>query len=286
MLDNIGNLFARPYPFFPTVKSKIFMGLGFGKFVFLFLYIFKPFSTQISETNQFSYIVSFGIICMLITIFNLFVLPLFFKELFNTHKWTLGKNYLFFIVTTIMISMAIWFYNMQIMEHQNYHDILFQTILIGLIPLLIYFYTNEKRLSKQHILVVNNLSTKIKGGNKKEKYLKADITFETDLKAENFSVNINDIIYITTINDNISIFYIKNNKLKEKLLHTSLNNTEKQIEAFESLIRCHRSFIINTRYVKEIKGNARGFYLKLSHADIEIPVPRSFPKELLYTLMG
>ncbi len=79
--------FFKPYPFVTTTKQKLLMSLVFGKIVFLFLYIFKPFGISNLENNLVSYTLGFGLITFIITLFNLFIFPFIFPKFFNPNKW-------------------------------------------------------------------------------------------------------------------------------------------------------------------------------------------------------
>ncbi len=278
--------FFKPYPFVTTTKQKLLMSLVFGKIVFLFLYIFKPFGISNLENNLVSYTLGFGLITFIITLFNLFIFPFIFPKFFNPNKWIIGKMTLFFLGTTLMISIANWYYNLSIARPINQIDNTFLyyvlvTLLVGFFPLIFYIYISERNRSKQYVLVAKKLS------NTNDDFLKEDenITLISATKKDSFSFVINDLVYISSEGNYASIFYLKNNELKEQLIRISLSKLENQLQDYASIVRCHKSYIVNTHQVLQIDGNARGYFLKLDKIDFSIPVSRSFPKEFLYTLV-
>jgi hypothetical protein len=286
MLENTINWFLKPYPFVTTTKQKLLMSLVFGKIVFLFLYIFKPFGISKLDINLVSYTLGFGVITFLITLFSLFIFPLIFPKYFDQNKWIIGKMSLFFLGTTLLIGIANWYYNLQIVKPNNLlnngllHYILV-TVLVSFFPLLFYMYMSEKNRSKQHTLVANKLSKTTKDDIKERK----KIVLFAENKKDGLSLMINEIVYISSEGNYASIFYILKGELKEHLIRISLNELEKQLQSFDFIVRCHKSYIINTQQVLKIEGNARGYFLKLHKLDFFIPVSRSFPKEFLFTLV-
>ncbi len=96
-----------------------------------------------------------------------------------------------------------------------------------------------------------------------------------------------DLIYITS-QGNYASFYIKekNGLVKEKILRVTLQKINTDLEPFSRIIRCHKSYIVNTAYVTDITGNARGYLLKINCINFSIPVSRSFSKKSLLQLMA
>jgi len=82
-----------------------------------------------------------------------------------------------------------------------------------------------------------------------------------------------------------SFFIIENNELKEKILRVTLTKIESFLKDYDFIIRCHKSYIVNKKYVNKVTGNARGYLLKCNILDFYIPVSRKFSKKSLLTLV-
>ena len=74
---------STPYYFNPTIKFKLKMSFFHGLFVFLFLYIFRPFYLAQFEIIILEYTLGIGIIAFLATFAILYIPALIFKEYFN-----------------------------------------------------------------------------------------------------------------------------------------------------------------------------------------------------------
>ena len=94
------------------------------------------------------------------------------------------------------------------------------------------------------------------------------------------SVASDSIYYIGSQDNYVEIRYELDGKLLNYLMRCRTTRLEKQLEG-TSLIRCHRSFIVNIDNVSQFKReNARAF-LVLSHPDAKkIPVSKSYYKAI------
>ena len=70
--------------------------------------------------------------------------------------------------------------------------------------------------------------------------------------------------------------FLDENKLKKVTHRVTLLSFEIQLKEVFSLVRCHRSYMVNLNKVKNISGNAQGLKLELiNHSEI-IPVSRKY----------
>lgn len=90
-----------------------------------------------------------------------------------------------------------------------------------------------------------------------------------------FNVSENDFLYAEADGNYCTIYYMKNNTLNKELLRISLTSLEEQIHS-EYILRCHRSYIVNTNKIIKTKGNAQGYKLNLQHSKTTIPVSRKY----------
>ena len=94
------------------------------------------------------------------------------------------------------------------------------------------------------------------------------------------SISSGSIFYIASQDNYVEIRYELDGKLLNYLMRCRTTRLEKQLEG-TSLVRCHRSFIVNVDNVSQFKReNARAF-LELSHPDAKkIPVSNSYYKTI------
>lgn len=272
----------KPYPFPTTTKSKIIISLVFGKFVFIFLILFKPFDFHIYKDKALYFAFIFGLITMSVMLINLLSFPLLLKKVFNPTKWNVYKMLLFVTNIIILIGFANWFFsNRLISAYISISSFLIYTVLVGLFPMLFYVYITEKIRDKKLKSVAESIS-EIK---RTPKTSNIEICLKGENKKEFLKIELKNLLYISFEKNYSSVFYLEKGKIKENLIRTTLNSIEKQLVDFTTVIRCHKSYIVNTMQVIEMEGNARSYNLKITDVDLLIPVSRNFPKELLFTLV-
>jgi len=287
--------FLKPYPFPTTTKAKLLISLGFGKVVFLFLLIFQPFNFNNIEENNALFALSYGLITFVIMLISLFAIPLLFPKYFNPVKWVVYKMLFFVLGIEFVISIANWYFSLltlkEIASDLSLSFFLIATTTIGVIPVLAYLYILEYLRNKKHSSIAEQISNRQYHQSSIYKVAKDTITLRGDNKKELFTMLINDLLYINSEKNYASIFYYQEGQLKEQLLRTPLTKIEQQLQKFDFIVRCHKSYIVNTLQVEKLQGNARSYLLKIKEVTpnqktILIPVSRSFPKELLFTLVG
>ncbi|GAA4278573.1 hypothetical protein GCM10022259_32980 [Aquimarina mytili] len=80
---------------------------------------------------------------------------------------------------------------------------------------------------------------------------------------------------IKSWNNYIEVFYTKNNEVVSSLLRNTMNNINAILVEYPFIIRCHRSYLINTNKIQSVAGNSRGYQLSVEGVGDKIPVSRS-----------
>lgn len=283
---------STPYYFNPSLVFKLKTSFKIGLFIFIFLYIFQPFNLASLENYLFQYTALIGICSFLGSFIVLFVPPLLFKSFFNEDKWTIGKNILYIFIALFFIGSVIWFFSNIYKEGRDIKRIslplyLLYTFLVGAIPIFFMVYLNERNLTVRRRKRVKEIKQHKKRKElQKEKKLNTTVTIYSDNNKESICFNIDKLIYVTS-QGNYASFYLQkeDNTLKEEILRVTLAKIDKELEAYTKVIRCHKSYIINTNFVTDISGNARGYLLKSDILDFDIPVSRSFSKQSLMSFL-
>ncbi len=94
-------------------------------------------------------------------------------------------------------------------------------------------------------------------------------------------VSTDRVISIESAGNYVTILYENNNGL----MRYSLRNTLKGIEEVcdnHSLVRCHRSYLVNLRRVKLLRKGSDGMYAEMDSEGVEdVPVSRSYAAEVM-----
>ena len=94
------------------------------------------------------------------------------------------------------------------------------------------------------------------------------------------SVPVGSIYYIASQDNYVEIRYEMGGQLLNYLMRCRTTRLEKQLEG-TSLVRCHRSYIVNVNNVAQFKRDGARMFLVLSHPDArKIPVSQSYYKNI------
>ena len=285
--------FSSPYYFNPSIIFKLKTSAIFGISVFVFLYVFKPFSLASFGDHVLQYTSAIGVFTFLGSVLMLLVPPLVFPEYFNEDKWTVGKNIVFLLIATLFIGSVLWFCSTIYKDGKELPVVdlplfLMYTFLVGAIPIFFSVYLNERSLRRNRRKKIKEIKIfREKRILENKKTLKTEIIIYSDNQKEKILFNINDLVYVTS-QGNYASFFIKleNDNLKEQILRVTLSKIEEELEPYTKVIRCHKSYIVNTNFINDISGNARGYLLKSDILSFDIPVSRSFSKQSLMSFLN
>jgi DNA-binding LytR/AlgR family response regulator len=148
------------------------------------------------------------------------------------------------------------------------------------VPIVFIITYNEAVHNKKYKALSDDINTHRITKNNVTK----QITLTSINENEDLRIGADDLVYITSADNYIEIYYNSSDQLKKKLLRNTLKNTEAIFIDFQNIIRCHKSYIVNLNYVVNVTGNAQGYKLHLENNDLLIPVSRKlddFVKEKL-----
>lgn len=288
-LNLVKNWLLKPYYFNPFIKFKFRISFFLGLFVFLFLYIFKPFYLSTMEVILLEYTLIISTIGFLGTFFMLAVPPLIFKNYFNEDNWTLGRNIFLITLGIFFVGSILWYVGEEYKEPYgliklSLFQFIFYTFLVTLMPLVFFIFINEKNVSLKREKKASEF--KQRNAQPEVKKEQTQVIIYSDNGKENINFFIDKLVYITSQGNYVSFYIKKENDLKEAILRATLTRVAKDLQDYKNIIRCHKSYIINISFVKEISGNARGYLLKSDLISFKIPVSRNFSKQSLESLLN
>jgi hypothetical protein len=274
---------SKPYYFDPSTKFKLKLSFAFGLFLFLFLFFFKPFDLTRFEEALLEYSIGMGFLDFLGTFLLLYISPLIFKDYFNEDNWTVGRNILLMAIGLLFVGIILWNFGEVYKETYGFNkltllEFLSKAFLIGIIPLTFYVFINEKReraKRERRVFKIREINNENKINVSKE------ISINSDNEKERITFTADSLVYITSQGNYASFFLKKDDAIKEKILRITLTKITEELKDHPNIIRCHKSYIVNSNFINDISGNARGYLLKSNYISEEIPVSRTFSKESL-----
>ena len=256
--------------------GKILMSaFWFGIFIALFLLIFKPFELDsISENNETLKILGYGPITSLVVILNYFILPKLFSAVFQT--WKVYKELILSFFTILFISIGNWTYSVlasdAIFDVPSLLEFFLITLAVGIIPMTMFTLINERQALRVDLNELK-ISHGVDLNSEEEQNI---IELKSDTK-KTVKIPLNDLICIESFGNYCTVYFLLENQIKKEVIRKSLKSIEDQVNEFHQIKRCHKSYIVNANNILAVKGNAKGYRLKITDLDFEIPVSRTFP---------
>jgi DNA-binding LytR/AlgR family response regulator len=268
----------QPYPRIDDFKHHLKVGFFVGLFIIAFLIIFKPFGLSYTNTQDTNLIIAgYG----LVTFFILVIISRIIKGVNPSSKnetnWTTGKEMLeqLFYVFIIGLGNLIYTHFAFDVKISISSLLSFQlfTLIIAIFPVTFLVLLKQIKLLKMNKLEAEEITKQIpivippSNGNL--------ITLISENEKELLEVNADSLLLIESADNYCTVYFIENDKLKSKMLRSTLKRLESQLMSFPKVMRCHRTYIVNLLKVKSVTGNAQGYRLRLEQLDQTIPVSRS-----------
>lgn len=146
------------------------------------------------------------------------------------------------------------------------------TALIILLPytFLWLYQAYKDKIDKLAILEKN------KSGLSEISSTKRMLPFHDEKGSLKFSILTDDLLYLEAADNYVQIHYIDNNKNSKFLIRNSLKKLEEVLPT-QSLVRCHRSYIVNFEKVKIIRKERDSLYIDLDcNPPISLPASKTY----------
>jgi hypothetical protein len=89
------------------------------------------------------------------------------------------------------------------------------------------------------------------------------------------------ILYMEVLGNYVDVHYLdENRKISRKTIRTTIQQMEDALENYPTVVRCHRTYIVNISYIEKVNPSQQGLLLMLKYVSKEIPVSRTYKKNL------
>jgi len=250
-------------------RDKYLLALIILVFTIVFINLFKPWNIgrwySDSGFIKFLRLSSYGVVVASVLLFTQFPL----RRLFKVETFKIKTYILWLFIEVILICMVyIIMYGNPIGNFINDLVYALRYTLLGIwIPysfaILIIYYKNQR----EEILL---LQTRISQPSTKKL-----IAFKDENDKIKFSVLAKDLLILESTDNYVSVFYILEGKVQRELLRNTMKNLEETFKE-SSVIRCHRSFMVNSQNVEFVKKAGKKLNLKVRLMDKTIPVSEKY----------
>ncbi len=275
------DLLKKQYDLLESKTFRYWFVFGVALFGLTFLWIFEPYglynlTTLHEKVLAVGLYVGIGLLLMIIQFFllqNIFI-----------RRYTLGITILWIILSFLMIGTSSFIINAFLYNEGYFYFpafIYFQGMIlsINIIPvtlfvLIHYSLTLRKRL-KMAVQINNSIHKKTQDSENDKV-----VVLNSENKNDKLELSLNSLLFITSVDNYIDVYYIDNRIIKHKLLRYSLSGIEQDNPSVTDLFRCHKSYIVNKIKIDSVTGNAAGYKLKLKDYSDYIPISRKWNKQI------
>jgi len=260
VFTKIKELLNYPYPYHETLAEEMKSISIAALIVGFILYAFQPFGLSFYEGNKIIVTLMFmgitfsvGLIYALISrkLNQLDSKP----EFFTFGRWITGVGLLILAIAIGNYFVSVYYLHSTPGWYTFISNVV-STFLVGIFPTILFGYQYLLRMERQ-----NN-----------QKAIDLNAHLSTSDSEDDHKV----ILAIQAMENYVNIYEKQGDKLTKTTERRTLQSAHED-SAFRNLIKCHRSYLVNTEYVTEVNGNAQGLKLVLSHPECPtIPVSRSY----------
>ncbi len=245
--------------------------------------IFQPFGlSELRQENKLLILGGYGLATFVILVFNLVLLPFLAPIAFRDEKWTVGKELLFLVWVLFTLGLGNLGYSAWTMGFKlsltNVLYFQFYTLAVGIIPITVHILVKFNYLNRQNLTAAQQISSKLGHSGPGTQHLKT-VNILAENEKEGLSVPVNEIIFIKSDGNYITVGYVDQGKTTTVLLRNTLKYTIDLLADFPFIYQCHRSWLVNLDKISGVNGNSQGFRLIMEGYDEQIPVARKNSKQ-------
>ena len=266
----------KKYSFIDDLKINVRLIIAISLGIFLFLLFFQPFQLQNPDFNKKLIILAtFGAITLLLLGIFRIVIPSIFLQTFSPEHWTLKKEIIIDFLFLVFNSVAFSFFARYVGRVPITFHIAIMIVIISLSAVATLIVYTEFHSLKNQLREFSDSLTEIddEGSITKED---VEIEFESENKSEYFQLFLEQIMLIKSAKNYIEVIYKQGDKISKRLIRNTLKTTEELLSKYPSLIRCHRSYIVNKNYIQKVAKGTEGLKLTLFDYSQEIHVSRQY----------
>lgn len=252
-------------------------------FALVFINIYKPFSSsswyQVSEFKFFVFSSLIILTGVLVVVISRVIMYHWAKK----HEISYGQYGLWILFEIFFMSLFYTIYTLSVNPGREYLNVFkestINTTLVLLLPYaIIHLYFSYKENKRQLAKLAEE-----KGENVTAQPV---YSFYDEKKELRLSVKRSNLLYIESADNYVYIWYMNKGQLTKYMLRNSLKAIEESF-ADTSILRCHRSYIVNFEQVKIIRRGKDGIYLEFSTDNVpDIPISKTYSEKVTRWFMN
>ena len=291
---SIGGFFGAKYPMDISWNHALITAFLSGLFVGLFLIVFQPFGLSAADwEHKTRDLASYGIPSFVVVLMVNAILLV----IGTGAQWKVWQVCLFFVTILILITGAnalwgAWLFD-ECCNWSSVSTMLIQTVAIGFFPVVGTVAYQRMRLVHRHEGVAEDLNARISLDAEAPRRSMADpvpsgvadvpdvIRLTGENRGESLDLIRESFYFVEASANYVEVVWKSpDGKMIRTMLRAPLKSIETQLEVWSpTVMRCHRSFVVNRSKVIRAEGNALGLTLSMEDDLLTVPVSRTFVRE-------
>lgn len=292
MLNSFVKKLQEPFPERQHGLTKVKEVFFTAMFVAIFLYLFNPFGLQNMPQGLGLSAFIFGVITFVFYLFFHIVVKNVLKIHSDVPSWTLWKWIISMMLMTLWISVGNFVFLIYSLPDNfklsDFPKMLQYTLMVGITPMAVSGMLIQMNALKRHVSEAKNFE-KVNQQALQNKQCDQSHVFELEISnGEKLLLSAESIYFIEAMQNYLMVHHsiAEATKIKQTIVRLTMTKAQTLLKD-DNVIRCHRSFIVNTQKVEKVTGNAQGLKLKLIDLnEREIPVSRRYIPQIKDALLA
>ncbi len=267
------SILTRKYPFPPSSHWLRDCAL-YCVIVFLILYLLQPFGFSMYQGNKLLLSLLFGAVtfgCCLI--YGFVERPLIQR----VSPWRIWHEALSILAMILFIGICNFFVCSWVFHFPvtliSFLAFLYWTLIIGMFVTVCSVSLSYYRYLRNQLETLLDKTT--------DQQVDITVTIhDTNVRGNDLQLSINDLLFIEAQKNNVAVSYMNDGHVATTELHTTLAAVLDDLQAYENIFQCHRSFVVNLNNITSAQGNSNGYQLRLGKCQTIVPVSRTYVPKL------
>jgi membrane protein implicated in regulation of membrane protease activity len=242
--------------------------------VFLILYLLQPFGFSMYQGNKLLLSLLFGAVtfgCCLI--YGFVERPLIQR----VSPWRIWHEALSILAMILFIGICNFFVCSWVFHFPvtliSFLAFLYWTLIIGMFVTVCSVSLSYYRYLRNQLETLLDKTT--------DQQVDITVTIhDTNVRGNDLQLSINDLLFIEAQKNNVAVSYMNDGHVATTELHTTLAAVLDDLQAYENIFQCHRSFVVNLNNITSAQGNSNGYQLRLGKCQTIVPVSRTYVPKL------
>ncbi|MCK8494288.1 MULTISPECIES: LytR/AlgR family response regulator transcription factor [Spirosoma] len=290
MLQSVRSFLNRPIAEEFSFRNHVKLAWQGGLYVFVFTSLLSGSFSHLDRLMMTA-LVSVGVVGVVL-LANVLI-PKLVPAFYNEDRWTVGRHIPHVLLVLFLISCS----NQLILSLLNvsrpsFGQMYFSVTVIGFFPIMLGVFVAEQRRLKRNLAHAQTLNefvsqraetavtvaatptvSVIQG---QEFVQSSPIVLTSENGKERLSLQPDQLLYIESVGNYVDVHWLNLAQPQKTVLRSTLKEIADTLSNYPQFFRSHRAFLVNLKAVSQTEGNARGYQLTITGAEVKIPVSRSY----------